>query len=142
MTLTVVAGPGPVDLLVTAADRRAAPDDRIRMLEFVRDVRPLYEEANLVVVPTLVSAGTNIKVLEAMAMERAVVSTSSGCAGLGLEHGASVWVADDPAAFADGPAAAAARRSPAAEPRPRRPPARRAAFRLEKARFPAEDAVG
>ncbi len=34
--------------------------------------------------PTLVSAGTNLKVLEAMAMDRAVVSTSSGCAGLGL----------------------------------------------------------
>jgi glycosyltransferase involved in cell wall biosynthesis len=35
-----------------------------------------------------------VKVLEAMAMERAVVSTTSGCAGLGLEHGRSVWVAD------------------------------------------------
>src|SRR6185369_13056187 len=77
-------------------------DDRIRMLDFVRDVRPLYVEANLVIVPTTVSAGTNVKVLEAMAMERAVVSTTSGCAGLGLEHGASVWIADDANAFADG----------------------------------------
>jgi ribosomal protein S18 acetylase RimI-like enzyme len=62
----------------------------------------LYAEANLVIVPTLVSAGTNLKVLEAMAMERAVVSTPSGCAGLGLEHGVSVWVAGTPAAFAEG----------------------------------------
>ena len=53
------------------------------LLEFVADVRPLYVEANLAIVPTLVSAGTNLKVLEAMAMDRAVVSTSSGCAGLG-----------------------------------------------------------
>jgi glycosyltransferase involved in cell wall biosynthesis len=74
----------------------------IRLLDFVRDVRPLYAACNLVVVPTTVSAGTNLKVLEAMAMERAVVSTSCGCAGLGLEHGESVWIADDPTAFAEG----------------------------------------
>ncbi len=65
-------------------------------------MRRLYEEANLVIVPTTVSAGTNVKVLEAMAMERAVVSTPSGCAGLGLEHGKSVWVADTAREFADG----------------------------------------
>jgi glycosyltransferase involved in cell wall biosynthesis len=71
------------------------------MLDFVRDVRPLYVECNLVIVPTTVSAGTNLKVLEAMAMDRAVVSTSCGCAGLGLEHGASVWIADDADSFAE-----------------------------------------
>jgi glycosyltransferase involved in cell wall biosynthesis len=58
-----------------------------------------------VIVPTTVSAGTNVKVLEAMAMERAVVSTPSGCAGLGLVHGESVWVADTAAEFAEGVAA-------------------------------------
>jgi glycosyltransferase involved in cell wall biosynthesis len=77
-------------------------DERITLLGFVADVRPLYVQANLVIVPTTVSAGTNLKVLEAMAMERAVVSTTSGCAGLGLEHGKSVWVADSPEAFAAG----------------------------------------
>ncbi len=72
------------------------------MLDFVADVRPLYVESNLVIVPTMVSAGTNVKVLEAMAAGRAVVSTSSGCAGLGLLHGHSVWQADAPEAFAAG----------------------------------------
>jgi glycosyltransferase involved in cell wall biosynthesis len=72
----------------------------VELLGFVRDVRPLYVEANLVIVPTTVSAGTNVKVLEAMAMSRAVVSTSSGCAGLGLQHGTSAWIADDGPAFA------------------------------------------
>ncbi len=52
--------------------------------------------------PTTVSAGTNVKVLEAMAMQRAVVSTSSGCAGLGLLDGHSVWVGDTPESFAAG----------------------------------------
>jgi ribosomal protein S18 acetylase RimI-like enzyme len=76
-------------------------DDRIRLLEFVSDVRPLYVEANLILVPTLVSAGTNLKVLEAMAMERAVVSTTSGCGGLGLRHCVNVWIADQPGDFAN-----------------------------------------
>jgi ribosomal-protein-alanine acetyltransferase len=68
----------------------------------VRDVVPLYAQCSLVVVPTRVSAGTNLKVLEAMAMERAVVSTTSGCAGLGLVHGESVWIADSAEEFAAG----------------------------------------
>jgi polysaccharide biosynthesis protein PslH len=95
ITFTVVAGPDPLlywrEYTGLSSITR---DDRIRLLEYVADVRPLYVEANLAIVPTLVSAGTNLKVLEAMAMDRAVVSTSSGCAGLGLEHGVNVWIAD------------------------------------------------
>jgi ribosomal-protein-alanine acetyltransferase len=53
-------------------------------------------------VPTLESAGTNVKVMEAMAMERAVISTSSGCTGLGVEHGVNIWIADTPEEFAAG----------------------------------------
>jgi glycosyltransferase involved in cell wall biosynthesis len=68
----------------------------------VADVRPLYLETNLVLAPTTVSAGTNIKVLEAMAMQRAVVSTTSGCAGLGMLHNETVWIGDTPEAFAAG----------------------------------------
>lgn len=101
ITLTVVAGPDP---LVYWREHTGLPsipyDERIRLLEFVADVHPLYVEANLVLVPTLVSAGTNLKVLEALAMERAVVSTSSGCAGLGLEHMINVWIADNAKDFA------------------------------------------
>jgi glycosyltransferase involved in cell wall biosynthesis len=99
--LTVVAGP---DHLLYWQAFAGTPEprveERVRLLGFVADVRPLYVEANLVVVPTTVSAGTNVKVLEAMAMERAVVSTTSGCAGLGLVDGESVQVADAPEDFA------------------------------------------
>ncbi len=101
ITLTVVAGPDPLLYWRQHTGLLSIPlDDRVQVLEFVADVRPLYVEANLVLVPTLVSAGTNLKVLEAMAMERAVVSTSSGCAGLGLEHRVNVWIADKAQAFA------------------------------------------
>ncbi len=103
MTVTVVAGPDPLTYWRAFADSPEPPaDPRVRLLSFVADVRPLYVEANLVLVPTTVSAGTNVKVLEAMAMRRAVVSTESGCAGLGLLHGHSVWVGDTPEAFAAG----------------------------------------
>ena len=103
MRVTAIAGP---DHLVHwrrhTGEPEPEPVDRIRLLGFVRDVVPLYAESNLVLVPTPVSAGTNLKVLEAMATERAVVSTACGCAGLGLEHGRSVWIADSPEDFAGG----------------------------------------
>jgi len=97
--LTVVAGPEPW-LHWTHYTGKLRPQGNI--LEFVPDVRPLYHEANLVVVPTLESAGTNVKVLEAMAMERAVISTSSGCAGLGATHAVEIWIADTAAEFSAG----------------------------------------
>lgn len=103
MTLTVVCGPDHLTHWRAFTNSpEPAPDPRISMLAFVADVRPLYVEANLVLAPTTVSAGTNVKVLEAMAMQRAVVSTGSGCAGLGLIHGFSVWIAETPEAFAAG----------------------------------------
>jgi ribosomal-protein-alanine acetyltransferase len=97
--LTVVAGPDAW-LHWTHYTGKLRPTGNI--LEFVADVRPLYHAANLVVVPTLESAGTNVKVLESMAMERAVISTSSGCAGLGAKHGTEIWIADTVKEFSAG----------------------------------------
>ena len=102
-SVTVVCGPDHLTYWRAFSDSpEPAADSRIRMLGFVADVRPLYAEANLVLAPTTVSAGTNIKVLEAMAMRRAVVSTTTGCAGLGLLHGHSAWIGDTPESFAAG----------------------------------------
>jgi ribosomal-protein-alanine acetyltransferase len=101
--VTIVAGPTPLPYWREHTGLLDLPrDERVTLLEFVADVVPLYVETNLVIVPTLVSAGTNLKVLEALAMDRAVISTSSGCAGLGLEHGVNVWIADPADDFADG----------------------------------------
>ncbi len=99
--VTVVCGPDHLQYWRAFTDTpEPVADGRIRLLGFVADVRPLYAEANVVLVPTPVSAGTNVKVLEAMAMQRAVVSTSSGSAGLGLEPGKSVLIGDTPEDFA------------------------------------------
>ena len=69
-------------------------DPRIIVHGFVEDFAPLYRDCQLVVVPLPVSAGTNVKVMEALASERAVVSTPVGCVGLGLEDGKDVLVRD------------------------------------------------
>jgi glycosyltransferase involved in cell wall biosynthesis len=60
---------------------------------FVSDVRPAYQRATLVIAPLVASAGTNVKILEAMAMGKAIVSTEAGIHGLELERGADVMVA-------------------------------------------------
>jgi glycosyltransferase involved in cell wall biosynthesis len=54
---------------------------------FVADVRGAYERAAIVVAPLVVSAGTNLKILEAMACGRPVVSTPAGVNGLDLVPG-------------------------------------------------------
>ena len=146
MTLTVVCGPDHLTYWRAFADSpEPRPEERIRLLGFIEDVRPLYVEANLVIVPTTVSAGTNVKVLEAMAMQRAVVSTTSGCAGLGLLHGHSVWVADTPEAFAAGVATLIAdperrRATGARRLRPRGPQFRLGGHRREAAGVAPGDA--
>ena len=68
---------------------------------FVEDLRPLYSACRAVVVPLKVSAGTNIKVLEAMACGKAIVTTPKGCAGLGLRHGREALICSEPSEFAD-----------------------------------------
>jgi glycosyltransferase involved in cell wall biosynthesis len=78
----------------------APPPPGVELLDFVADVRPLYVRATVVAAPLEVSAGTNLKVLEALAMERALVSTPVGVAGLGLTPGETALLADRPSDFA------------------------------------------
>jgi glycosyltransferase involved in cell wall biosynthesis len=68
---------------------------------FVEDLRPLYDRAWVVAVPLEVSAGTNIKVLEAMACGKAIVSTPLGCAGLHLHDGYDIAIRKDWGEFSD-----------------------------------------
>lgn len=75
--------------------------DSMKVEEFVGDVRPAYRAASVVIAPLTASAGTNIKIMEAMAMGKAIVSTSAGVNGLALHSGRDVVIADSPAEFAD-----------------------------------------
>jgi glycosyltransferase involved in cell wall biosynthesis len=73
----------------------------IELEGFVADVRTAYSRAELVLAPLTASAGTNIKVLEAMAMGRVVVSTPAGINGLDLAPGRDVVVTESAAAMAE-----------------------------------------
>jgi glycosyltransferase involved in cell wall biosynthesis len=73
-------------------------------LEFtgtVPDMRPILSGADICVVPLRIGSGTRLKVLEAAAMGKAVVSTTLGAEGLNFEAGKEICLADDPASFAD-----------------------------------------
>ena len=66
----------------------------------VADVRPYFTEAMVAIVPLLVGSGTRLKILEAMAMQKAIVSTSLGYEGLSVVPGKHLIAADQPEAFA------------------------------------------
>jgi glycosyltransferase involved in cell wall biosynthesis len=67
---------------------------------WVEDVRPYVARAAVVVVPLRIGGGTRLKVIEAMAMGKPIVSTSVGCEGLDVSHGEHLLVADGPERFA------------------------------------------
>lgn len=67
---------------------------------FVEDVRPYIAAAAVYVVPLLTGGGTRLKVLEAMAMNKAVVSTTLGCEGIHIVPGQDAVLADEPRDFA------------------------------------------
>ncbi len=68
---------------------------------FVKDVREVYKQARVMIVPLLAGSGIRIKILEAMAAGKAVVTTSIGCEGIKVAPGKNIMVADTPQAFAD-----------------------------------------
>jgi glycosyltransferase involved in cell wall biosynthesis len=67
---------------------------------YVDDVRPYLARAAVCIVPLLNGGGTRLKILEALAMQRPVVSTSVGAEGLALVHGQEILIADKPDDFA------------------------------------------
>jgi glycosyltransferase involved in cell wall biosynthesis len=66
----------------------------------VADVRPYIARAHGVVVPLRAGGGTRLKILEAMAMARPVVSTALGAEGLAIAPGHDILIADDAKDFA------------------------------------------
>lgn len=67
----------------------------------VPDMRLYFDAAAVVVVPIRAGSGTRIKILEAMAMAKPVVSTTIGAEGLNVRNGEHLVIADDPREVAD-----------------------------------------
>lgn len=76
-------------------------DTGIQVTGFVDDVRPWVARASVYVVPLRVGGGTRLKVLDAMAQGKAVVSTSVGCEGLRVVPGRDLLIGDTPEAIAE-----------------------------------------
>ncbi len=67
----------------------------------VDDIRPYIEESMVYIVPLRIGGGTRLKILDALAMEKAVVSTSVGAEGLNVTDGKDILLADTPENFAE-----------------------------------------
>jgi glycosyltransferase involved in cell wall biosynthesis len=67
----------------------------------VPSIAEYLEKASVVIVPLRIGGGTRLKIFEAMAMGKALVSTSIGAEGLEVESGRDLLLADNPSAFAD-----------------------------------------
>jgi glycosyltransferase involved in cell wall biosynthesis len=72
----------------------------IHLTGHVDDIRPYVARAACYVVPLRIGGGTRLKILDAWAMGKAVVSTSVGCEGLSAVDGQNILIRDDPAEFA------------------------------------------
>jgi len=81
-------------------EQLAARDSALKITGTVDDVRPYVAKASVYVVPLLVGGGTRLKIFEAMAMGKAVVSTSIGAEGLSVTPEENILLADDPVDFA------------------------------------------
>jgi glycosyltransferase involved in cell wall biosynthesis len=95
ITLSVV-GRDPTEKL----RRLAESNPRIQLTGTVPDVRPYIAEAAVYILPLQVGSGTRLKVFEAMAMGKAMVSTRVGVEGLPVVPGEHLLVADEPEEFA------------------------------------------
>ena len=91
----VVVGMRPGDQL-----KRVLAARGVELHADVTSVQPFYEAADIVIAPIYFGGGTRVKVVEAMAAGRPVVSTSIGIEGLDVENGRHALVADRPNDFA------------------------------------------
>ncbi|MHC4182839.1 MAG: glycosyltransferase, partial [Planctomycetota bacterium] len=66
----------------------------------VEDIRPYMERASVFAVPIRIGSGTRLKIFEAMAMGKAVVSTTTGAEGLPVKNDEHLLLADSPEDFA------------------------------------------
>jgi len=85
----------------TARLREIAGRAGVLVTGTVNDVRPSMGAASVYVVPLRAGGGTRLKIFEALAMGKAVVSTTVGAEGLALQPGRHFEAADDAACFAD-----------------------------------------
>lgn len=78
---------------------RSLPD--VELTGAVEDTVPYIHGSAIYLAPMRVGGGTRLKILEAMACARPIVSTSLGVEGIPVRDGEHLLIADDPRSFAD-----------------------------------------
>ena len=73
--------------------------DSIEVTGRVPSVVEHLRQSAVVIVPLRIGGGTRLKIYEAMAAAKAVVSTTIGAEGLDIHNGSDIILADDPRAF-------------------------------------------
>jgi polysaccharide biosynthesis protein PslH len=91
-----VVGRNPSRKLQALADGQ----NSIRLTGWVEDIRPFITRGAVCIVPLRIGGGTRLKIFEAMAMSKAIVSTSVGAEGLPVSSGENLLLADTPRDFA------------------------------------------
>ena len=75
-------------------------NDSIEVTGRVPSIVEHLRQSAVVIVPLRIGGGTRLKIYEAMATAKAVVSTTVGAEGLDVHHGRDIILADDPRSFA------------------------------------------
>lgn len=91
-----VVGRNPSDKVLNLSKK----DKNIVVTGYVEDVRPYTARSTVYIVPLRIGGGSRLKILEAMAMGKAIVSTSVGAEGLEVDAGENILIADPPEEFA------------------------------------------
>lgn len=76
-------------------------DNSITVTGTVDDIRPFVDQAQVYVVPIRIGGGTRIKIFEAMAQKKAIVSTTVGAEGLPVSDNREIIIKDKPREFAE-----------------------------------------
>ncbi len=94
--LTIV-GRNPSPRLI----KRLSSVPEIQLTGWVDDVRPYIARASIYIVPIRIGGGTRMKIYEAMAMGKAIISTSIGAEGLAVKDEENILLEDDPYEFSN-----------------------------------------
>jgi len=80
---------------------KSLEDSNVVVTGYVEDTRIYLTRGEVVIVPLKTGSGMRIKILNAMAMRKPVVSTSIGCEGISVTDGNDILIANDPEEFAE-----------------------------------------
>ncbi|MBC2709800.1 MAG: glycosyltransferase family 4 protein [Desulfosarcina sp.] len=92
----IIAGSSPNRISTYRSDAKS-----VRFSGFVEDLEGLYRQSRVVCAPILSGSGTRVKILEAAAHGKPIVSTKIGAEGLQMRDDYDIMIRDDPKSFAD-----------------------------------------